>query len=67
MEDLIAALTILSKYTESSYPTWCEHDVLHVAIDPRLISDEDTKELRTQGFIVSVKNDDIYSFRYGSC
>lgn len=68
MEDLIKALQIFLKYGNPHNPTHCEHDVLHVDIDPELVSDEDIKLLDDLGFFVSEDNPDGFdSFRYGSC
>ena len=51
MENLIAALQILAKYTNDKYPTHCEHDVMYV---PNVNWDEvtpgDMAELERLGF-----------------
>lgn len=65
MEDLIKALQIFLKYGNPYAPTHCEHDVLHVAIDPDKVSDEDKAELDKLGFHPSEYGFD--SFRFGSC
>lgn len=67
MNDLIAALTIFGKYTDSSYPTHCEHDVLHVMVNADAVSEEDKKALEALSFTP----DDEYgltfkSYRFGS-
>jgi hypothetical protein len=67
MEDLIKALQIFLKYGNSENPTHCEHDVLHVDIDPVLVSKADKKELDTLGFFVSSDGEGFDSFRFGSC
>ena len=68
MEDLIKALQILSKYTETKYPTNCSHDLLFVNVDPKLVSKEDMETLDTLGFFVSEENDEGFSsFIFGSC
>ena len=67
MEDLIKALQILSKYTETKYPTNCSHDVLFVNVDPELVSKEDIETLDALGFFVSEEDEGFSSFRFGSC
>ena len=67
MKNLIKALTILSKYTESEYVTSCEHDVLYVHIDPGLVSAEDRIELDALGFHADFSSYNFTSFAYGSC
>lgn len=66
MKDLIEALTILLKYGDPYAPTCCEHDVLHVCIDPAIVSDEDKARLDDLTFRPS-GNDGLCSFRFGSC
>ena len=35
MKDLIEALQIFSKYTDTGWPTHCEHDVMYICgVDP---------------------------------
>jgi len=42
MKELIEALQILLKYENPTYPTWCEHDTLHICeIDPTKVSQEE--------------------------
>lgn len=69
MEDLIKALTILSKYLDDGYnkdyPTLCEHDELMVCVDPKRILEEDMIELNELGFISC--GDYMVSYRFGSC
>jgi len=67
MKKLIEALNIFLKYMENvNYPTHCEHDVLHVACDPSLVSEEDKAKLDELGFFED-EYDGISSYRYGSC
>jgi hypothetical protein len=67
MKQLIEALTIFLKYMEDvSYPTHCEHDVLHVACGPELVSEEDKAKLDTLGFFPD-EYDGFSSYKYGSC
>lgn len=70
LEDLIKALTILSKYDDppSYAPSNCEHDVfmVHVA-NGESVSAEDAARLEELGFYWD--GDDIgfwYSFRFGN-
>ena len=69
MKDLIEALTIFSKYTDTKYPTHCEHDTLYICgVSPADVSKEDIDKLENLGFIVSEDPDDGFiSFRFGSC
>lgn len=67
MEDLIKALQIFLKYGNPQWPTWCEHDCLHVCdIDPKKVSVEDITELERLGFLVDEEEDGFMSFRFGS-
>lgn len=66
MDDLIEALTILRKYGNPSHPTCCEHDILHVGIDPSLVSVEDLARLEELSFRADSSLDDFQSFRFGS-
>lgn len=65
MKDLIEALTIFAKYTDTKYPTNCVHDelwIMDVGYDE--VSKEDRKRLDKLGFIW---NDEAWiSFRFGS-
>lgn len=67
MDDLIKALTIFRKYGNPEHPTNCEHDVLFVAIDPKLVSKEDIEELDKLGFVPDDDWDGFSSFKFGSC
>lgn len=70
MEDLIKALTIISKYLEGynkKYPISCEHDVMFVQVDYTKISQDDLIELETLGFRPCEDLGNMMSFRYGSC
>ena len=68
MEKLIKALQILLKYGNPDYPTHCEHDILYVAINPDVVSEEDKKELEELGFHHEDSQVEgvFYSYRYGS-
>lgn len=69
MEDLIKAFTIFLKYGNPNYPTHCEHDVMYVSVDPKIVSSEDKEELNKLGFFPENVNygDVFYSYKYGSC
>jgi hypothetical protein len=66
MKDLIEALTILLKYGNPYAPTHCEHDVLHVCIDPAQVSEEDKIRLAKLSFRPDTMGG-FHSFRFGSC
>lgn len=66
MKDLIEALVIFLKYGDKHFPTHCEHDMLHVAIDPELVSEEDMKRLKELSFTPDDWNG-FSSSRFGSC
>jgi len=66
MGDLIEALQILKKYGDPHYPTHCEHDVLHVAIDPKMVSREDKVRLEQLSFSAD-EFGGFSSYRFGSC
>lgn len=65
MSDLIEALTIFLKYGNPSHPTHCEHDVMHVCIEPGLVSAEDLARLETLSFHPS-RDGGFQSYRFGS-
>ncbi len=67
MDDLIEALTIFKKYSDTHNPTHCEHDTLYI-VGPVWgeISDEDRERLDELGFLYSENDDAIISFRFGS-
>lgn len=65
MEDLIKALRIFAKYTDSKYPTKCEHDTLIVnCVSPDGVSEEDKIELEKLGFI-PYEDFAFVSYRFG--
>lgn len=66
MKDLIEALAILSKYSDTKYPTTCEHDVLYVCIDPATVSADDLARLAELSFLPNPEGS-FSSFRFGSC
>ena len=67
MKDLIKALQIFLKYGNPTYPTWCEHDALHICdIDDEKVSDDDKQALEDLGFYVDTSEGGFISFRFGS-
>lgn len=67
MKDLIEALTILLKYGNPQYPTYCCHDELLIGgIEPENVSEKDKKRLSELGFDVSDEGG-FQSYRFGSC
>jgi hypothetical protein len=65
MKDLIEALTIFSKYSDTYAPTHCEHDVLFVCVDPVLVSAADRARLEELSF--DAGEEGFRSFRIGIC
>jgi hypothetical protein len=67
MNDLIKALQIFAKYTDTKYPTHCEHDIMMIMdIEQNEITVEDELVLGKLGFIWSDEYDCFISFRFGS-
>lgn len=66
MNDLIEALTILSKYLNDyskKYPTVCEHDILYICgIKVSEVTVEDVRRLYDLGFIPG-SDDDSYEWK----
>jgi len=68
MDDLIEALKILRKYDNPKWPTHCEHDKLHVAINPDIVSEEDKERLDELGFFPDDEwGGGFMSYKFGSC
>lgn len=68
MEELLKALQIFAKYIpDEKWPTWCEHDTLHVNCDPDLVSDDEIILLDSYGFIPDEENEGFKSFKFGNC
>jgi hypothetical protein len=70
MDDLIEALQIFQKYTDSTErnPTWCGHDVFAVCHQEDVeISDEDKKRLEELSFTWDDELEGFSSYRFGSC
>jgi hypothetical protein len=67
MHDLIQALIIFSKYSDTKWPTHCEHDVLYImGIGREQVTDEDHERLEILGFNWNANEDCYQSFRFGS-
>lgn len=67
MKDLIEALQIFSKYTDTKYPTHCEHDVLMIMeVDEDSVTEDEAKRLDELGFFWSEEYECWASFRFGS-
>lgn len=65
MEDLIKALQIFAKYSDTKYPTKCEHDTLIVnCVKPDDVSLEDLNELEKLGFL-PFEDFAFVSYRFG--
>jgi hypothetical protein len=65
VKDLIESFQIFSKYCDEEYPTWCEHDALHVNVDESIVSEDDIKRLDELGFFVDEEGG-FKSYRFGS-
>ena len=66
MDDLIKALQIFRKYTDTKYPTACEHDVMYINVEFDKVSEEDIEALEALSFKKS-EYDIFQSYRFGSC
>ena len=67
MDNLIEALQIMRKYANPKFPTHCEHDVMYVAVNPDLVSDDDLVKLAELGFEEEPGSDMFHSTLFGSC
>jgi hypothetical protein len=67
MKDLIEALQIFLKYDNPSYPTHCEHDILHISssITSSDVTKEDIEKLEELGFLIDEEGY-FYSYKFGS-
>jgi hypothetical protein len=66
MQDLIKALQIFAKYTDTKWPTHCEHDEMFVMVDPSDVSPEDLEVLEALSFTPSSTGETFSSYRFGS-
>lgn len=67
LSGLIEALQIFKKYEDPMFPTCCEHDILHVAIDPEIVSEEDKRTLEDKYGFSPDGGGGFASFRFGNC
>ena len=69
MDDLIEALQIFRKYTETNYPTHCEHDIMYISHDviKSDVSLKDLKRLDELGFFIDEESGGFASYKFGSC
>lgn len=67
MDDLIEALTIMRRYDNPGIPTNCTHDMLWVAVSPRLVSQQDLARLAELHFHPDEEGIGFYSGFFGSC
>jgi hypothetical protein len=66
LSNLVAALQVFLKYGDPGWPTCCEHDILHICVNPQNVSQEDIKTLDVLGFIAHYDDGDFISYRFGS-
>ena len=67
MKDLIVALTVFAKYSDSTHPTHCEHDTLMIADVTRVqMLEEDISTVESLGFRWNEDEEVWYSTRFGS-
>lgn len=67
MDNLIEALQILSKYAKPKFPTHCEHDIIYVNVDPKLVDDTDLTRLEELYFEADPSGNMFSSTYFGSC
>lgn len=66
MRDLIEALTIFMKYSDTTHPSTCEHDMFFInCVKPDDVSSDDLHRLDALGFI-PYEDIGFVSFKYGS-
>lgn len=67
-EMLSQVFQIFGKYTDTGFPTHCEHDIMYVNVNPENVSESDIKILEELGFIPDREGYDMFcSYRFGSC
>jgi len=67
MKDLIEALQIFAQYTDTKWPTHCEHDILMIMkVGQDEVSEQEAERLEELGFHWSTEYDCWASFRFGS-
>ena len=65
-DKLIAAFTIFKKYSDTNWPTHCEHDILYVIVNPEDVSEDDKAKLSDLGFQPDEDGEHFSSFAFGS-
>lgn len=65
-DDMIKACEIFRKYNPDNGGFCCEHDVMHVAVSPGDVSEEDVQALDELGFFPDDAGG-FASYRFGSC
>jgi hypothetical protein len=66
MKKLVRALQIFNRYTDSEFPTSCEHNQMFVHVDPKQVNQSDITELENIGFEVDYDLECFVSNKYGS-
>ena len=61
-DKLIAAFQIFKKYSDTQWPTNCEHDMLYVMVNQEDVSEEDKAALLELGFMTNGENFSSYTF-----
>lgn len=67
MQDLIEALQIFAKYTDTEYPTDCHKNELMICNIERPISTEDVKRLKELSFTYYDEGGGWISARFSNC
>jgi hypothetical protein len=65
-DDLIRALTLLSRGAANDYPFQCSHDTLFVNADREEFTPDELKQLEDWGFFLA-DEEGFMSYRFGSC
>ena len=65
MKQFIKALKVLSKYTDSVYPSKCVQNEFKVIVNPSKVSIEDTIVLEDCHFYPDYKENCFVSYRFG--
>lgn len=65
-EMLAEAFQIFGKYSDTEWPTCCEHDIMHVMVDVDLVSDEDKARLEELHFTPDGDVEGFSSYHFGS-
>jgi hypothetical protein len=67
VDDLIEALGIFRRYSDTKFPTHCEHDVMYVAVPPDNMKPSHIARLKTLGFNITDSGEMFESTLFGSC